>query len=68
MVRGGTISANGVGGGEVDSLLLLVRGGLPRRPRARPCLVGRMRVDVCVLEALVLLEGFPREDERLLGR
>ena len=46
MVRGGTVSARGIGGGEVDSLLLLVRGGLPRLPRTRPRLVGRALVDV----------------------
>ena len=67
MVLGGTTSVNGIGGGEVDSLLLLVRGGRPRRPRARPRLVGRVVIGVRVMEVLVLLEGLPREDERLLG-
>ena len=68
MVRGGMVSAKGMGGGEVDSLLRLVRGGLPRLPRTRPRLVGRVLVVVWVPEVLVLVEGFPREDERLLGR
>ena len=67
MVLGGIVSTNGIGGGEVDSQLLLVRGGRPRLPRARPRLVGRVLIGVRVMEVLVLLEGLPREDKRLLG-